>query len=93
MRLGGTSSTAGSDRAATAAWRLFEPMQFGMSYQAKVSSAADHDLAESIAGAMCQMTDCAEMAMLWTEVRHTPVKKRSSRNRVDLCGSTLGMYV
>lgn len=66
------SSTGSSDRAATAAWRLFEPMQFGMSSHPKLSPPAAHDLAENIAAAMCEMTDSAEMAMLWTEVCHTP---------------------
>ena len=60
---------AGScDRAATAAWRLFEPMQSGMCAHPKAVTSADQGLAESIATAMCQMTDCAEMALLWTEV-------------------------
>ena len=72
VRQAGMSSTASSDRAATAAWRLFEPMQFGVSAQPKAPTAAAHDLAESIAGAMCDMTDCAEMAMFWTEVCYVP---------------------
>ena len=68
-RAAGEGSTAGSsDRAATTAWRLFEPMQFGMS---KAVTNANQGLAESIATAMCEMTDCAEMALLWTEVCHT----------------------
>ena len=63
------AGTAGSsDRAATAAWTLFEPMQFGVSAHPKVFTTADQGLAESIAGAMCKMTNCTEMAMLWTEV-------------------------
>lgn len=68
----GESCTAGSsDRAATAAWRLFEPMQFGMTGRLKAGTIAPQGLAESIATAMCEMTDCAEMAMLWIEVCRT----------------------
>ena len=75
-RPAGHSSTAGSsDRAATAAWRLFEPMQ---SAHPKAITSANQGLAESIATAMCEMTDCAEMALLWTEVCHTSVCKISS---------------
>lgn len=74
VRQAGTAGTAGnSDRAATVAWRLFEPMQFGMSAHPKVFTTADQGLAESISGAMCEMTNCAEMAMLWTEVYLTKV--------------------
>ena len=71
MRQAVESSTGGSsDKAATAAWRLFEPMQFGMSAQPKAVTSAAQGLAERIAMAMCEMTDCAEMALLWIEVCH-----------------------
>ena len=74
VRHAGLAGTAGSsDRTATAAWRLFEPMQFGMSAQSKGLTTADQGLAESIAGTMCEMTNCAEMAMLWTEVHLTKI--------------------
>ena len=69
---GGDSNTAGADRAATAAWKLFEPMQFGMHSQAKVPVTAPHGLAGSIATAMAGVSSCAEMAMLWTEVWCAP---------------------
>lgn len=68
----GRSSTGSSDRAATAAWRLFEPMQFGMGSHPQVPPPAAHDLAEDIAAATCGMSDSAEMAILWTEVCYSP---------------------
>ena len=66
---GSPGSAASSNRAATAAWNIFDPMQFGMHAHTDAPTTAEHGLAESIAMAMCEMTGPAEMAMLWSEVR------------------------
>ena len=68
---GADNKSGGSDRAATAAWKLFDPMH--MEAHSQLQSAgkegvASNSLVSSIATAMCEMRDTAEMAMLWTEV-------------------------
>lgn len=65
------SKSGGSDRAATAAWKLFDPMH--VEAHSQLHSAGNEDVARnslvsSIAVAMCEMGDTAEMAILWTEV-------------------------
>ncbi|KAL0036637.1 hypothetical protein WJX79_003712 [Trebouxia sp. C0005] len=59
-----------SDRAATVAWQLFNPMH--VDAHSQICSASNGgqgiSLAGSIATAMCEMKDTAEMAMLWLEV-------------------------
>lgn len=69
--LSANSKSGGSDRAATAAWKLFDPMHVEAHSQLQsVSNAgvASNSLVSSIAATMCEMGDTAEMATLWTEV-------------------------
>ena len=70
MGHGGAGNTILGDRAATAAWKLFEPMQYGMHNPADAPVTSPHGLAGRIATAMADMSGCAEMAMLWSEVCH-----------------------
>ncbi len=69
-QLGAITKPNSSDRAATAAWQLFNPMHVDAHTQ--ICSASNEgegiSLAGSIATAMCEMKDTAEMAMLWLEV-------------------------
>ncbi len=70
-QLGAITKPDISDRAATVAWRLFNPMHVDAHTQ--ICSASNEggegiSLAGSIATAMCEMKDTAEMAMLWLEV-------------------------
>ncbi len=69
-QLGAITKPNSSDRAATVAWQLFNPMHVDAHTQ--ICSASNEgegiSLAGSIATAMCEMKDTAEMAMLWLEV-------------------------
>ncbi len=68
--LGAVTKPSSSDRAATLAWQLFNPMHVDAHTQ--ICCASDEgegiSLAGSIATAMCEMKGTAEMAMLWLEV-------------------------
>ncbi len=68
---GAITKSNSSDRAATVAWQLFNPMH--VDAHSQICSASNEggegiSLAGSIAAAMCEMKDTAEMAMLWLEV-------------------------
>ncbi len=66
-----SDSSAVSDRAATAAWKLFDPMHVDAHTQIQgghSEGAGTSSLVESAASAMCEMGNTVEMAMLWTEV-------------------------
>ena len=80
-QLGAITKPNSSDRAATAAWQLFNPMHVDAHTQ--ICSASNEgegtSLAGSIATAMCEMKDTAEMTILWLEVSpHLVTHERSS---------------
>ncbi|DBA86224.1 TPA: hypothetical protein ACH3X1_005730 [Trebouxia sp. C0004] len=70
-QLGAITKPDSSDRAATVAWQLFNPMHVDAHSHiccANNEGGKGISLAGSIATAMCEMKDTAEMAMLWLEV-------------------------
>ena len=80
-QLGDNTKSNSSDRAATVAWQLFNPMH--VDAHSQICSASNEgdgiSLVGSIAAAMCEMKDTAEMAMLWLEVSpHLVTHERSS---------------
>lgn len=68
--LAANTKTNSSDRAATVAWQLFNPKHVDAHSQVCSASSEGEgiSLAGSIAAAMCEMKDTAEMAILWLEV-------------------------
>ena len=75
---------ASSDRAATAAWQLFDPMHVEAQGQLAASSGAGQGLVEGIAQAMCGIQGTCEMALLWLEVSHDQAM-HSWLNCIEFC--------
>lgn len=62
----GKGSMAGSERASSAAHKLFHPEPSHLTRQEHLSQAG---LVEQIAASMVEMPDAEEMAIFWMEVR------------------------